>query len=87
MGKPYEISRENLLADRMALVLVYLMFVYRTNGLKYNLFYLCVCPCMYCLLYCNAHFFHIIFVGNKSFNELNNLKGDPLESQHPKFTN
>ena len=33
MGKPYDISRENLLSDRTSLVHVYLMFVvYRTKG-------------------------------------------------------
>ena len=47
MSKPYDISREDLLADRTALVHVYLMFVvYRTKGLKYILFYLCVCVCV-----------------------------------------
>ena len=46
-----------------------------------------VCLCMYFLLYCNAYLFHIIFVGSKSSYELNNLKGDPLEIQHPKFMN
>ena len=46
MGKPYDISGEDLLANRTSLVHVYLMFVYRTKGLKYNLFYLCVYLCM-----------------------------------------
>ena len=49
MGKPYDISREDLLADQTSLVHVYLMFVlYRTKCLKYTLFYLCVhlCLCM-----------------------------------------
>ena len=46
MGKPYDISWEDLLANRTSLVHVYLMFVvYRTKGLKYNLFYLWVCVC------------------------------------------
>ena len=92
MGKPYDISREDLLADRTAFVHVYLMFVvYRTKGLKYNLFFLCVCVCVCvcisCCTYCNAYLFLIIFVGSKSSYELNNLRGDPLEIQHPKFMN
>ena len=73
----YDISREDLLADRTSfmifdlrvLVHVYLMFVVnRTKGLKHHLFYLCVCVCVcvcVCLLlYCNAYVFHIIFVGS-----------------------
>ena len=75
VSKPYDISREDLLADRTSLVHVYLMFVvYRTKGLRYNLFYVCVCVCvcvrvrvclrMYYLLYCNAYLFRIIFVGS-----------------------
>ena len=52
MGKPYDICREDLLADRTALVHVSLMFVvYRTKGLKYNLFYLCLtCVSVYVFL-------------------------------------
>ena len=47
MGKPYDISLEDLLADRTALVLVYLMFVvYRAKGLKCNLFYFSVYACV-----------------------------------------
>ena len=47
MGKSYDISREDLPANRTSLVHVYLMFVvYRTKSLKYNLFYLCVCVCV-----------------------------------------
>ena len=66
MGKPYAISRKDLLADRTSflifdlriLVHVYLMFVvYGTKGLKYNLFdlFLAVLQCI-----C----FHIIFEGS-----------------------
>ena len=69
MGKPYDICRDDLLADRTALVHMYLMFVvYRTKGLNYNLVYLCVS--VYVLLYCNAYLFHIIFVSSKSAYEL-----------------
>ena len=52
MGKPYDISREDLLANRTSLVHVYLMFVvYRTKGLKYNLFYfVCACVSVYVVL-------------------------------------
>ena len=70
MGKPYDISREDLLADRTSfmifdlrlLVHMYLMFVvYKTESLKYNFFYLCVCVCVcvcVCfLLYCSVYFF------------------------------
>ena len=59
MGKPYDISREDLLADREH---VYRMFVvYRTKGLKYNLFYLCVCVCVcVCISCCIA--MHIYFI-------------------------
>ena len=62
MGKPYDISREDLLANRTSLVHVYLMFVdYRTRGLKYNLFYLCVCVCVcVCSSCCIA--MHIYFI-------------------------
>ena len=69
MGKPYDLSGEDLLADRTSfmifdlriLVHVYLMFVvYRTNVLKYNLFYLCVCVRVCFLLYCNAYFSYYI---------------------------
>ena len=66
MGKPHDISRQDVLADRTSLVHVYLILVlYRTKGLKYTLFYLCVC--MYVsVLYCNVYLFHIIFVDSKS---------------------
>ena len=55
MGKPYDISREDLLSDRTSFIIFdlrilvhgYLMIVvYRTKGLKHNLFYLCVCACV-----------------------------------------
>ena len=65
----YDISREDLLADRTSfmifdlriLVHVYLMFVVnRTKGLKHLLFYLrvcvCVCVCM-CVCVCVCVFF------------------------------
>ena len=70
MGKPYAISRKDLLTDRTSsmifdlriLVHVYLMFVvYGTKGLKYNLFYLCMCVFLVVL---QCIFFHIIFVGS-----------------------
>ena len=74
IGKPYDISREDLLVDRTSLVHVYLMFVlYRTKGLKYTFFlFVCVhvCLCMYFVLYCNAYLFHIIFIDSKSSYEL-----------------
>ena len=70
MGKPYDISREDLLADRTSfmifdlkiLIHVYLMFVvYRTKGLKYNLFYLCVCVCVcVCISCCIAMLIYFI---------------------------
>ena len=51
MSKPYEISPEDLLADRTSLVHVYLVFVvYRTKGLR-NIFYVCVCMCV-CVCVC-----------------------------------
>ena len=66
-----------MIFDLRTLVHVYLMFVvYRTKGLKYNFFYLCVgvcacvCLCMYFLLYCNAYLFRNLFVGSNSSNEL-----------------
>ena len=64
-GKPYDISREDLLANRTSLLHVYLMFVvYRTKGLKYNLFYLCVCVCVCaCSSCCIAiHIYFILFL-------------------------
>ena len=62
MGKPYDISREDLLVDRTSFVIfdlqilvhVYLMFVvYRTKGLKYNLLcvFLAVLQCIFFILY------------------------------------
>ena len=62
MGKPYDISREDLLANQKLLVHAYLMFVvYRTKGLKYSLFYLCVCVCVcVCSSCCIA--MHIYFI-------------------------
>ena len=84
MGKPYDISREDLLADRTSFMIfdlrifvnVYLMFVvYRTKCIEYNLFYLCVCVCVcvcicVCICCCIAmHIYVIIFVGSKSSYE------------------
>ena len=75
MGKPYDISREDLLADRTSLVHVYLMFVlYRTKGLN-TICFICACTCVsvYVLLaalHCNAYLFHIVFVGSQSSYEL-----------------
>ena len=59
MGEPYDISGEDLLADRTSfmifdlriLVHVYLMFVvYRTNVLK-TICFVCVCVCV-CVRVC-----------------------------------
>ena len=61
MSKPYEISREDLLADRTSLVHVYLMFVvYRTKCLRYNLFYVCVCVCV-CVCACAYVSAHVLY--------------------------
>ena len=64
MGKPYDISWEDLLANRTSLVHVYLMFVvYRTKGLKYNSFYLCVCVCVcVCSSCCIAMHIYMYFI-------------------------
>ena len=70
MGKSYDISREDLLADRTSfmifdlriLVHVYLMIVVgRTNSLNTILFYVCV---FVFLVVLQCIFFHIIFVGS-----------------------
>ena len=55
-------STGKMLADRTSLVRVNLMFVlYRMKGLKYTLFYLCVCMCVcVCISCCVA--MHIYFI-------------------------
>ena len=65
IGKQYDISREDLLADRTLLVPVYLMFVlYRTKGLTYTLFDLCVCMCVCVWISCciAMHIYFILYL-------------------------
>ena len=51
MGKPYDISPEDLLANRTSLVHVYLMFVdYRTKRFKYNVLFI-IAMHIYFILY------------------------------------
>ena len=65
MGKPYDISLKDLLANRTSFVHVYLMFVvYRTKGLKYNLFYLCVCVCVCVSVYVVLAVLQCIFISH-----------------------